>query len=267
MSRVDMSFVGKRFGKLTVIDFDHINEHRNTCWLCRCDCGNELVVSRNNLTTGNTSSCGCLGRGPKREDIIGKRFGRLTVVAFDHSDMHRNSYWLCECDCGNTTVATRGGLISGNTTSCGCYQIEGIRDRATTHGLSGSSLYRRWQSMRNRCNDKNNAAYHRYGGRGIKVCDEWNDFENFRDWALSNGYQEDLTLDRIDNEADYSPKNCRWATWRVQGNNRSTNRIITYGGESHNITEWCELLNLNFNTLWARINRGDMHDFEGYFRD
>lgn len=264
---IDNSFIGKRFGRLTVIDFSHTNKHRNSCWLCECDCGNRVVISRNNLQQGNTKSCGCLKHGPDKENLAGKRFGRLTVIRHDHDDIHRNSYWLCECDCGSKTIATRGDLTSGNTTSCGCYQIEGIRERATTHGMSRTPLYKIWRGMRDRCENENDTAYHRYGGRGINVFDNWKDFEDFRDWAIDNGYERGLTIDRIDNDADYSPNNCRWVNMQTQCNNRSTNHIIEYNGISHTIMEWTRLFGVKYNTLRQRILRGDMHDFEEYFNN
>lgn len=265
MGKIDMSFVGKRFGDLTVIDFDHVNEHRGSCWLCKCDCGNNIVVSRNHLITGNTLSCGCRKHGPERENIIGKRFGRLTVIDFVRVDEHRNSYWLCECDCGTRTIVTRGGLTSGNTTSCGCFNRERVSESTTTHGLSMSPLYKVWRGIRSRCENENNTAYHRYGGRGISTCDEWKTFENFKDWAVASGYESGLTIDRIDNDRDYSPDNCRWTDWATQGNNRSTNRIVEYHGHNHTVMEWTKILGVNYSTLWARINRNDMRDFEEYF--
>lgn len=203
MDKIDMSIIGKRFGDLTVIRFDHMNNRRNSCWLCECDCGNTIVLPRKALVSGNTSSCGCRKHGPQREDLVGKQFGRLTVIAFDHADRYRNKYWVCECECGNRTIVTGGDLKSGNTTSCGCYQIEGIRERATTHGLSRTPLYKVWRSIHDRCENPNIVSYHRYGGRGISVCEEWARFENFRDWALSSGYEQGLTIDRIDNDDGY----------------------------------------------------------------
>ena len=267
MSKIDTTFIGKRFGNLTVVDFDHVNKHRSTCWLCECDCGNRVIVSRNSLTSGNTISCGCRQHGPKREDITGERFGRLTVIRFDHVDKYRNSYWLCECDCGTKTIVTRGGLISGNTTSCGCYNKDRVRECVTTHGMSGSSLYKVWRDIRTRCENENSTAYHRYGGRGIDVCDDWKQFENFKDWAADSGYDKGLTIDRIDNDQGYYPENCRWVDWRTQGNNRSTNHILEYNGISHTIMEWSELLGIKYSTLWARIRRNDLDNFEKYFKE
>lgn len=259
------SLIGQRFGDLTVIDFSHINKHRNTCWVCQCDCGNHIIVSRNHLQQGDTKSCGCRKHGPEREDITGKRFGRLTVIKYDHDDIHRNSYWLCECDCGNKTVVTRGDLTSGNTTSCGCYQIECIRERSTRHGMSRTPLYKVWRDMRTRCENEHSTAYHRYGGRDIMVCDEWEEFENFHHWAMDNGYERGLTIDRINNDDNYSPTNCRWVTMSIQGNNRSSNHIVEYKGIKHNIMEWSKIFGVNYNTLRQRILRGDMRDFEEYF--
>lgn len=267
MGKIKSLVKGERFGNLTVINFDHVNKYRESCWLCECDCGNRVVVSRSKLITGNTSSCGCRKHGPKREDITGQRFGRLTVAGFDHTDQHRNSYWLCECDCGNKTVVTRGGLTSGNTTSCGCYNRERVSESTTTHGMSKTLLYKVWKDMHTRCENKNGDTYHRYGARGICVCSEWGTFENFRDWALETGYKQGLTIDRIDNDRGYSPSNCRWVNWSVQGNNRSTNHIVEYAGRRHNIMEWTKILGINYSTLWARIKRNDMRDFEAYFNN
>lgn len=262
MGHIKPLTIGERFGNLTVLGFDHVDKHRSSCWLCQCDCGRQVVVTRYSLISGNTTSCGCRKKGPTREDITGKRFGRLTVICFDHNDHHHNSYWLCECDCGNRTVVTRGGLTSGNTTSCGCYNRERVRESTTTHGLSRTPLYKVWRDIRTRCENENNSAYHRYGGRGIRICEKWHDFENFKNWADSSGYDVGLTIDRIDNDGDYCPENCRWVDWSVQGNNRSTNRLVEYKGQVHNIMEWSKTLGVNYSTLRGRINRYDMSDFE-----
>lgn len=267
MGQIKPLIAGERFGNLTVVGFDHVDHHRASCWLCECDCGNRVVVTRHSLISGATKSCGCHKRGPEREDIIGRRFGRLTVVNFDHTDRHRNSYWICKCDCGNQTLATRGALISGNTTSCGCYNRERVSESSTTHGMSRAPLYKVWRDMHTRCKNERSGEYHRYGGRGIDICNDWMSFENFRDWALDAGYTNGLTLDRTDNDGSYSPENCRWVTWKTQGNNRSTNRIVEYNGYFHTITEWSEILGINYSTLRGRIDRNDMHDFERYFEE
>lgn len=117
-------------------------------------------------------------------------------------------------------------------------------------------LYSVWLCMRERCNNKNHVAFHRYGGRGIKVCDEWNDYANFKAWALANGYNDTLTLDRIDNNKNYEPSNCRWATLKEQANNRCNNRVLEIDGVKHNIQEWCEIHGLPRTIADGRLRRG-----------
>lgn len=151
--------------------------------------------------------------------------------------------------------------------SCGCYNRESFIKRSTTHGSSDTPLYNVWRSMCQRCDNANHKSYHRYGGRGIKVCDEWNTFERFRDWALDNGYDNGLTLDREHNDGGYYPDNCRWVSQQVQTNNRSNNHYITYNGETRTQAEWARLFRVNYSTLQGRIKRHDMRDFEEYFKE
>lgn len=123
------------------------------------------------------------------------------------------------------------------------------------HGLSHSRIYNTYHSMKQRCYNPSHKSYHNYGGRGIKVCEEWlNDFQAFYDWSMSHGYSDDLTIDRKDNNGNYCPENCRWATYKEQSNNVRTNHIITYKDETHTLKEWSEILNINHNTLYRRIN-------------
>ena len=262
----DYSIIGKRYGYLTVLDFDHRDERRRTYWLCLCDCGNTKVVSRSNLTCGFTTSCGCHRYDHTNfDDITGRRFGRLEVIALDHKNESGEMFWKCRCDCGNETVVKRGNLISGNTSSCGCLKAELTRKRASTHGLSNSSLYSVWNGMLDRCRNKNSQSYERYGERGIHVCDEWLDFNTFYHWGIENGYDPSLSLDRIDNDGDYCPDNCRWADDITQANNKRNNRIVTYDGVTHTVAEWSRILDVGYKLLWKRINRGDFGDFEEYF--
>lgn len=151
-------------------------------------------------------------------DLKGKRFGRLTAVEYAGK-----SKWLCKCDCGNEVFVLASNLREDkpHTTSCGCYQKEIARKTRTTHGLSHTRLHALWMSMNHRCYLSSDSNFYKYGARGITVCDEWrNNFQAFYDWAMSNGYRDDLTIDRINNDGNYEPSNCRWTTNIVQANNR-----------------------------------------------
>ena len=168
----------------------------------------------------------------KAKELVGKRFGRLTVMeraenyTTTKGQVHRA--WLCVCDCGNRRIVRASSLISGHTKSCGCLQVESRVEQATKHGKSECRLYDVWHGMKQRCGNPLNKNYAGYGRRGIKVCDEWlNSFQAFYDWATANGYREGLSLDRIDNDKGYSPDNCRWTTMKEQANNRRKKRKIT----------------------------------------
>lgn len=193
---------------------------------------------------------------PQFRDLTGMRFGRLIVIERAENQGKR-VMWRCLCDCG-TEIVTRGGsLTSGGSQSCGCFNRERSSQRHTKHGESKTRLNLEWRKIKNRCNNPNNDRWSDYGGRGIKVCEEWeNSFETFRDWALANGYREDLTIDRKDVNGNYCPENCRWITNQEQQHNRRNNHYITYNGETHTITEWARIYNLSENGLVHRILRG-----------
>ena len=194
------------------------------------------------------------------QDLTGQRFGRLTVVkrAEDYvkpSGQHKTQ-WLCKCDCGNETVVVACNLKSGHTNSCGCLQKEKVKEANTKHGMRHSRVYDTWSDMKKRCIDKNNNNYKYYGGRGITICDEWLEFESFYKWAIENGYNNSLTIDRIDVNGNYEPKNCRWANIKTQNNNKRNNRYITHNGKTQTMKQWAEELNINYNTLNSRVDRG-----------
>lgn len=186
-------------------------------------------------------------------DLTGKRFGNL-VVLYDTGirSKHGEIYWMCKCDCGNLTRVQGKHLRSGNIKSCGCKRFEACK----THGQTNTRLYNIWCTMKARCIRKTSQKYNRYGGRGIKICDEWKNFEPFYNWSMSHGYNENLSIDRIDNNGNYEPSNCRWATAVQQANNTSENRIIEYKGEKMTISEASRKYNVSYKLLYKRIKRG-----------
>lgn len=246
-----------RFGMLKVIE-RLPSKKGKAQWLCQCDCGNTAIKDTHYLLRdGCTKSCGCyanyLSSQRRIKDITGERFGRLTVTGKAYVK-NLTTYWHCKCDCGNEVDVCTSNLKNGSTMSCGCLQREKIKNRMTTHGKTKTRLYRIWARMKNRCYCKNNSAYSDYGGRGIIVCDEWrNDFDAFYDWAISHGYKDNLSIDRIDCNGNYEPDNCRWSTSEVQNNNKRNNDYIEYNNETHTLAEWGKILGIRRATLWARI--------------
>ena len=187
----------------------------------------------------------------KVKDLTGQKFGKLTVIKRAENNKHGLPRWECRCDCGNTTLVSGQHLREGRAKSCGCLKKEAL----AKHKLSNSRLYRIWANMKTRCENPNRKDYKRYGQRGVIVCEEWHDFPTFYEWAISNGYKDGLTLDRIDSNGNYEPSNCRWATAKEQCNNRTNNHTITYNGETKTIAQWAEERNINHDTLYSRINR------------
>lgn len=192
----------------------------------------------------------------KRLNLKGQKFGRWTVVE-EVPDMRKGTYWKCLCECGNESVVSGSMLRYGKSQSCGCLTIENKIKAKTTHGQTKTRLYRIWRGMRGRCQYEKKDNYQNYGGRGIKVCDEWdNSFESFRDWALNNGYTDELTLDRIESDGDYKPSNCRWISLKEQQNNKRSNHLFTVNGATRTIKEWSEITGIGMHALYKRVKNG-----------
>lgn len=177
---------------------------------------------------------------------------KLTVVEYIGRNKHSNPLWRCKCECGNEIIAIGYRIRSGRIKSCGC--MRAVPTYRHGDGYKRPRLYNIWCGMKSRCYCKNAKYYKDYGAKGIVVCDEWkNDYSKFKEWALSHGYSDELTIDRIDNAKNYEPSNCRWATMKEQENNSSHNVVIEYNGEKMTLHQWSEKLNVNYDTLRARL--------------
>lgn len=192
----------------------------------------------------------------KTKDLTGREYGRLKVLQRAENRAGRVC-WRCLCECGTIKDIPAKTLLNGTTQSCGCLQKERASEANGKHRMRKTRLYEIWYGIKRRCEDQNRKAYKDYGGRGITVCPEWrNRFETFRDWALASGYQDDLTIDRIDNDGNYEPGNCRWATMKEQQNNRRNNRSLTMNGETHTESEWARITGIKVATISARLKYG-----------
>ena len=192
----------------------------------------------------------------KQLNLTGKRFGKLVVIKTAGKTKNGAYLWQCKCDCGNEIIANVGNLKNGHTKSCGCLRVNRCKTNFTKHGLEHTRLYGIWSDMRLRCYDEKNIAYHRYGGRGITICDEWkNDVKAFYDWATANGYKDSLTIDRIDNDGNYCPENCRWATVKEQASNRRSNILVTHNGKTQTMKKWANEVGTPYKVVWARMQK------------
>lgn len=189
------------------------------------------------------------------KDFSGKKYGRLTPLHRDQNNTGRTK-WVCRCECGEVKSIPISSLTSGRANSCGCYRKEVTSMRMQKHGRKNKRLYSIWLNMRSRCNNTNAKSFENYGKRGISVCSEWDDYENFYNWSINNGYQKDLTIDRIDNDGNYEPSNCRWVDRFVQMNNTSKNVFIEIEGNIRTLSDHSKHYGIHYEKLYYRYEVG-----------
>lgn len=201
------------------------------------------------------------------KNLIGKKFGKLEVVGLSDKAGNGKTYWDCLCECGGFKAVRSDSLQDGSIKSCGCLKKlqNKINLNRTTHNLSRSKIYKTWAGIKTRVNNPKSNSYMNYGGRGITMCEAWYDFNIFCNWALSNGYSETLTIDRIDNNGNYEPGNCRWVDLKTQCRNRRSNILITIGNSTKTLIEWCELFKLDYKTIHARYTRNEDISLDSLF--
>ena len=251
-----IDITGNKYDKLLVLE-KALSRNRHTYWKCQCDCGNICEVSGEYLKKqGLPRSCGChlkknikaKQQEEKKNYLVGQRFGRLIVLENTGESNNQGMLWKCKCDCGNEKIIPTQALTSKHTQSCGCLQKEKLFEANVKHGKSHTRLHSIWKTMKQRCLNPNNYKYKDYGGRGITICDEWqNDYLKFEVWALENGYDEnakygECTIDRIDVNGNYEPSNCRWVSGKEQARNKRNCRYVFFEGEKYTLAELSELL-------------------------
>lgn len=255
---------GIKYGRLTAIEYAGTRKNDGrVLWRCKCDCGREIVAQGKLLGNGKTKSCGCIQDELRRSrfvDLTGKRFGRLAVIRMiGRSGKYRRTIWLCKCDCGNYSKPDGSSLSSGNSISCGCYASDVTSILSTVHGDTSNYKrtreYRSWRAMKDRCLRPKCKSYHNYGGRGIRICERWlNSYESFLEdmGRCPTG----LMLERIHNDGNYEPSNCKWDTGRNQARNRRTNTVLTHKGKSMCAVKWAEELGISYCVILNRLKQG-----------
>lgn len=196
------------------------------------------------------------------KDLTGQKFGRWTVVS-QADRKHSQTYWNCVCECGKTKSVYSQSLVKGLSMSCGCARDEETARRNFKHGVCDGChtkqpprTYNCWRNMKARCQNPNNHKYPIYGGRGIQVCERWQDFSNFLS-DIGECHGNEFSIDRIDNDGNYELGNCRWATMEQQMSNQSTNNLVTFNGETKTVSQWSRQLGIKYGTILRRINSGN----------
>lgn len=189
----------------------------------------------------------------KLQNLVGNKYGRLLVIERE-SSLNGHTRWLCKCDCGKECVVHGTSLKSGNTTSCGCFKTENAKKLYSGARQNNKRLYAVWNGIKQRCLNKNSKSYHNYGGRGIKICNEWkNSYESFYDWAIQSGYRDGLQIDRIDNNGDYCASNCRFVDKEIQANNKRNVRLYTINNVTKSLPQWCREYHQDYYLVRQRV--------------
>jgi hypothetical protein len=219
-----------------------------------------------------------VGKAIIPEEMIGLKFGRLTVTRYkgyyskSGNPKSKDHHYSCECECGNRKIHSRKNLLQGNSNSCGCLHKKLLSDRLTKHGMTNSRIYHLYYSMIDRCKNNTDQNWNRYGGRGVSVCEEWlgeNGFQNFYTWSMKSGYNDNLTIDRKDNDGNYEPKNCRWITRKEQSSNTCKSNIVVAkspDGEMFgvaNMTEFIKEFNLTRSCVYDCLS-GKTAQYKGW---
>lgn len=245
---IDMT--GQRFGHLSVVERFGSSKDGKALWKCLCDCGNKCVVRSDCLSLGRTKSCGCNEFRPL--DLTGHKYGHLTVIERAGRTKDGKIAWKCICDCGNETIVSSNNLRTGNIKSCGCGNFRKGEEKIDKR------IQRIWAGMHTRCYNPNVDYYKNYGGRGIKMCDEWigeNGCRHFYEWAKKNGYKDGLTIDRIDVNGNYEPSNCQWITKAEQMSNMQKSIRLLYKGKKVSPVELSEITGIKINTVYSRCRK------------
>lgn len=254
-------YIGKKYGNLTITTFDSLKKNGTPVFAVACECGNNyLKCGLDRLISGKTKDCGCSKRNV---DLVGKKFGRLLVVEKTNKRITHHIVWKCQCECGSEVEVSSHDLRAKK--SCGCIR----RDKE--HFAVNTKIHKLWNTIITRCTNPKHKYYYLYGGRGIKVCDEWlcknnnlKAFSNFYDWAINNGYKEEIlsnkrnryTIDRINPNGDYSPNNCRWVTNEEQQINKRADKLFTYNGETKTIKQWLKQCYVKCNDYYRLLFLG-----------
>lgn len=245
-----IDITNKKFGFLTAKRYIG-----NEKWECECICGKIVYATGNALRKGDKTSCGC-SKNTRFVDLTGKRFGKLTVVSKNEIRKRNRICWNCLCDCGKEVIVSSAN-IGRSVKSCGCLKIQRTSEIKTVHGKRNTKIYGVWCSMKARCYNENTKSYKDYGAKGICVCEEWkNNFEEFYLWSMEHGYQEGLQIDRINNNGNYEPSNCRWVTRKENMNNTSKNVMLEHEGEVKTLSQWSEIVGTSEKLISARLKKG-----------